>query len=206
MQIDKHTLVFGAVLPDNRKNENGVYIITALMFIKDRHEKFANKMISLAESSGFENSFEFYKTHMIDIYNALLSSESSSMDELIDRDLTPLQKEAVMTLEAVLEEESSPQEARELLRNIIVTYFMSKQPKFRKSDILSAAVFQVASDLGVVLEKDYTQADVAKLFDVSVTSVKKHADAIREYVYEMTMEMAGGSSLANDVGTDPRIT
>ena len=88
MPADKDSIVFGVVFRDNRIHENGVYVVTALMFIKDGNGVFQKEIETLAESSGFGTSNEFYKEHMVDVYYSMLNRETSTVEELIESDLT----------------------------------------------------------------------------------------------------------------------
>lgn len=107
------------------------------------------------------------------------------MEELIEHDFTSVQKEVIVILDNVLELRNTVQEAHELLRNIVVTYFLKERPNFRKPGVIAAAVFFVAVDLGIMEDEELTNAEIAKLFDVSSSSMMKHADNIREFVIEM---------------------
>lgn len=185
MLLEEHSFIFGVVLPDNRNQENDIYVISSLMFINDWNGSFEKQIVELAESSGFDKSLEFYKEHMADIYEILLARDSRTVNELIEHDFTPVQQEVIEILEEVLELRNTAQEARELLKNIVVTYFLKEHPNFRKPGVIAAAVFFVAVDLGIMEDEELTNAEIAKLFDVSTSSMMKHADNIREFVIEM---------------------
>ena len=189
MPADKDAIVFGGVLPDNRKHENGVYVITSLMFIKDDKGSFENEIEALAASSGFESSLDFYKEHMVDIFYAMLDRESGSVEELIESDLTQTQQEVLEILKEKLQDIGFRAEVQDLLKNISISYFLKETPNFRKPNIIAAAVFLVASDLKLLGEYDSTKADIARLFDVSASSITNHAEKIREFVDKMTTEM-----------------
>lgn len=189
MPAYKDSIVFGGVLPDNRKHENGVYVITSLMFIKDSNGSFEKEIEDLAESSGFKSSLDFYKEHMVDIFYAMLNRENSSVEELIENDLTRIQQEALEILEGKLQDLAFQEEIQELLKNITISYFLKESSNFRKPNIIGAAVFLVALELGMLGEYSSTNAEVAKLFDVSTASMTKHADKISEFVLKMAEEM-----------------
>lgn len=185
MQVEEHSFIFGVVLPDNRDPENDIYVISSLLFINDQNGSIEKQIVELAESSGFDKSLEFYKEHMSDIYEVLLAKDSRTIDELIEDDFTPVQQEVIEILDNVLEQRETPQDARELLKNIAVTYFLKEKPNFRKAGVIAAAVYFVTVDLGIMEEVTLTNAEIAKLFDVSASSMTKHADNIREFVLEM---------------------
>ena len=189
MPADKDAIVFGGVLPDNRKHENGVYVITSLMFVKDDKGSFENEIEALAESSGFESSLDFYKEHMVDIFYAMLDPDRGSVEELIESDLTEIQQETLEVLNNKLVDIGFQSEVQDLLKNITITYFLKEKPNFRKSNIIAAAVFLVASNLKMLGEYSSTNAEIAKLFEVSTGSMTKHADNISEFVHKMTAEM-----------------
>lgn len=185
MLLEEHSFLFGIVLPDNRDENNDIYVISSLMFINDWNGSLEKQIVELAESSGFDKSLAFYNEHMTDVYEILLARDSRTVDELIEHDFTPVQQEVIASLDEVLELRSIPNDARELLRNIVVTYFLKERPNFRKPGVIAAAVFFVAVDLGIMEDEELTNAEIAKLFVVSTSSMMKHADNIREFVIEM---------------------
>lgn len=189
MPTEKGAIVFGGVLPDNRKHKNGVYIITSLMFVKDDKGRFESEIAALAESSGFESSLDFYKEHMIDIFYLMLNRENDPVEELNQSDLTEIQQETLAILKDKLEEIGFQSDIQELLKNITISYFLKEKPNFRKPSIIAAAVFQVANNLEMLGEYSSTNAEIAKLFEVSTGSMTKHADNISGFVSKVTDEM-----------------
>ena len=133
MQVEEHSFLFGVVLPDNRDPENDIYVISSLMFIKDRNGSFEKQIVELAESSGFEKALSSIKNICRTSTKFCLARDSRTVDELIEHDFTPVQQEVIEILDEVLEQRSISQDARELLRNIVVTYFLKEQPNFRKA-------------------------------------------------------------------------
>lgn len=189
--MDEQTILFGVVLPDNRKYEHGIFPITSLTLIQDQNSSFEKQIESLAESSGFDQSIEFYKAHMIDIYELILSSKNQSVSEPVLHDLTPLQQEVMSILEDKLESQKAGLEARNRSKNILASYLVTKQPNFRKPEIIAAAAFQTANDLELFENNLYTQTDIAKLFSVSVGSMMKHADNIHKLIEETYKQEEG---------------
>lgn len=185
MPVGKDTIVFGVVLHDNRNRENGLYVITSLMFVQDDKQYFTNEITNLVKSSQIEESNDFYKEHMLDVYEIMLSRDNGSIEELIDNDLTKVQQEVLVMIDEALEDVKAQLEAHELLKNIGITYFLKEKPNFRKPNVVAAAVFLVAIDLKMLGELTMTNAEVAKLFDVSTASIKKHAENIHKLVVEM---------------------
>ena len=185
MPIGKGAIVFGIVLPDSRKHKNGVYVITSLLFIPDANQHFENEVMKLVKSSEIEDSQAFYKEHMVDVYQILLARDTGSIEELIENDLTEIQQEVLNMIEDALEDVKAPVEARELLKNIGITYFLKEQPNFRKPNVVAAAIFHVALELKMLGELSMTNSEVAKMFDVSTSSIKKHAENIQAFVVEM---------------------
>lgn len=210
----KGAVIIGVVLRDNRKWGNGLYMISTLLFIQNRLGVFEKEVVALAESSGLGHSNDFYKAHLLDVYHLLVTQEDTSeveeVEELVHDNLTILQQESLTILEEKLESQNTPLDAQELLKNIIVTYFIMEQPNFRKSDVLAAAVFQVGIEVNILEGLSYTQAEIAKLFGVSVGSIKKHADNITQFALgrfeNLKGEVEDVSPEMYPVGTDPQIT
>lgn len=185
MPIGNEAIVFGMALPDNRKRQNGVYVITSLLFIQDSNQYFENELMKLAASSEIEGNHAFYKEHMVDVYRIMLSRDTGTIEDLIDKDLTEVQQEVLVMIDDALENVKAQPEAQELLKNIGITYFLKEQPNFRKPNVVAAAVFLVALDLKMLGELSMTNAEVAKMFDVSTSSIKKHAENIQAFVVDM---------------------
>lgn len=210
MSVEQGQLVFGVILPDPRNHPNGVYIVTSLLFIQDENEAYKNEVITLAKSSGFEKSADFYKEHMLDIYKIILDEDNIAVERIIEQQLTGVQQKVITILEDGLEKIGADPMERELLKSVGVTYLLMMQPNFRKPNVISAALLLTAIDLGMV-RFFMTNVEIAKLFDVSTSSMTKHADNLHEFVFEqvdrMNEEMDEmGPLIAISVGTDPRIT
>ena len=191
MPVGKEAIVFGITLPDNRKHENGVYVITSLLFVQDGNQYFENEIMKLAKSSNMKDSHAFYKEHMLDIYQIMLARDAGSIEDLIENDLTEVQQEVLVMIDDALNSVEAPSEARELLKNIGITYFIKEQPNFRKPNVVAAAVFHVALDLKMLGDLSMTNSEVAKMFDVSTSLIKKHAENIHAFVVEMIAQTKG---------------
>lgn len=210
MPAEKNSVVFGIVLRDNRIHSNGLYVIISLMFMKDENGHFEKTVSSLAESSGFDNSYDFYKEHMVDIYSAMLLKESETFEEIVDANLTPIQLEALEMMNDNLLDMGVDEETHELMNNIAATYFLRENPGFRKPSVIAAAFFQAAIDIGILGNYYMTNVEIAKLFSVSTGSMTKHAENIGEYIFTMVDELEEEELVAPGVvsviGTDPRST
>lgn len=208
MKAEKDMLVFGVVLPDNRMHENGIHVLEGLTFIYDRNESFAQSIASMAETSEADNSFEFFKTHMLDIYKAILQREITGVDDLVENQLMPEQQEVMVILGDELKRHTLPTEVLEFTKMIAITYLLKERAVFRKPEIIAAAIFKTAYDHGLLGDAVYSQADVAKMFGVSVGSMMKHVDVLYAVVTELSESMnnQGGNAAAYWVGTDPRMT
>lgn len=201
-------VVLGVVLRDNRKWANGVHVISGLMLIEDSGGAFENDLMALAQSSGIENSTAFYKAHLVDVYHLLNKKRDiNEIDDLIEEDLTVLQQQAVSIFEDAIAKEDVSVEAQESLKNMLTMYLLTEQPGFRKPEILAAATFSVAMEIGLFEEVFYTQVDIAELFGVSVASMRKQAEGLSDYAFEaLDGEMEAEPIIHYTVGTDPLIT
>lgn len=188
MSIDPQSIVFGIALPNPRKRQNGIYVITSLLFIPDGNRYFEGEIAQLVRASAAETYDAFYREHMADLYHILLMPEKSPVEELINKDLTEVQREVLTMVEEALAQVETQETAKELLKNIGITYFLKKKPNFRKPNVIAAAIFLAALNLNMLGELTMTNAEVAKLFDVSTSSIKKHEENIRAFVEEMIAE------------------
>lgn len=185
MPVDQDGVVFGVALRDNRIREKGVFIINSLLFVKDENNSFANEISILAESSGFDNSYDFYKTHMIDIYHSILSKSEGSVTEILKKELTDIQQEAMTIFYSKLEFLEIKADYPDLMDNIVVTYLYEKQPKFKKPEVIAAAFLHALLEFDMFDNYWMTQKEVAKLFDVSVSSLTNQSVKIQEFIVEL---------------------
>lgn len=204
-------IFLGVVLRDNRQWSDGIHVITGLLYLDNRNGLFEKDVVALAESSGIENRNEFYKEHLLDIYNLLNKTIDMSVEEtLFSEELTDLQRQAVSILEDHMDEENLLPEVQTYLKSVLTKYLVLDQPGFRKPEILAAATFLIAVELEVSEHLIYTQGEIAKLFGVSVAAIVKHADGIGEYAFDIPLNIRGdveeGPKIHYAVGTDPLIT
>ena len=185
MPVEKDSAVFGVALRDNRIRENGVFIINSLLFVKDENNSFANEMSKLAESSGFDNRNDFYRTHMIDIYHSILSKSEGSVTETLKKELTDIQQEAIAIFYSKLEFLEIQADYPDLMENIVVTYLYEKQPKFKKPEVIAAAFLHALLEYDMFDNYSMAQKEVANLFDVSVSSMTNQSVKIQEFIVEL---------------------
>lgn len=189
MSADKHSIVFGIVLHDNRIHSNGIHVFTSLMFIENENREFEKEIVSLAESSGFGTSFDFYKEHMVDIYYNMLLGDTDIIADLAEDNLTSNHVEALEMLDDTLKGLGVQEEARELQNRIAIMYFLREEPNFRKPNVIAAAIFLAAIDVGFLEEYYMSNSEASKLFGVSTGSMTNHANNIRDFIFTILEEM-----------------
>ncbi|QUW21060.1 SEC-C domain-containing protein [Sporosarcina sp. Marseille-Q4063] len=185
MPVEKDSVVFGVALRDDRIGENGIFILNSLLFVKDGNHSFVNEITKFAESSGFDKSDGFYKTHMIDIYHRILSRSEGSVLDLLKDELTEIQQEAVDIFYEKLKFLKIEADHPELMGNIIVTYLYEKQPNFKKPEVIAAAFLHALLEFNMFDDYSMAQSELAKLFDVSVSSVTNQSGRIQEFIVGM---------------------
>lgn len=185
MWDEEHELVFGTVLPDNRNRSNGVLVLEGLMFIRNSNGVFLEKVKQMAEESGATTSYDFFKVHMADLYKAIVDLEVDNFEDFTEQNLTKQQQEVLDVLETELAMLEFLVESGNFIQMIALTYFMKERPIFRKPEVIAAAIFKIAYDCGALAPYHFTQAEIADLFDVSTSSMMKHADKLYEIVDEI---------------------
>lgn len=185
LEKEKDVIVFGVGLRDNRAQNNGLYTLTSFMFIKDMNQSFETDVVNLIKSSELDPKLGFYQKHMVDVYALMFDRDNSSIDDLISTKLSDDQQEALTMIQDVLDDVEVIPEAKELVQNITITYFLKEKPRFRKPNVIAAAVFNVALDLKILGELTMTNREVAERFDVSTSSIKTHAERIQVFVENM---------------------
>lgn len=185
IEKEKGMIVFGVGLRNPRKHPNGLYTLSSFLFLKDISQSVEKEVVHLWETSKPETEVEFFKEHMLTIYELMFNRDNTSIDDLIGTKLNEDQQEALEMVQDVLDDVDAIPEAKELLQNISITYFLKENPRFRKPNVIAAAVFNVALDLKILGDLTMTNSEVAKRFDVSTSSIKTHAERIHAFVVEM---------------------
>lgn len=196
-------LIFAIALEELHSGERWITPISAAAVNEHASEELKEKVTAIAEASDAKNSSEFFKEHLIDIYEEIGRLDAQTLMEAIDQSFTQLQRDAVDALDQRLENEEMEPGAYEMLISLMAFYFTDEQPKFRKAEVPAAGAFMLASDIGM-MERTYTQTEVAKLFGVSVSSFKKHQEALFEKIDELNrLQRSGESGEEYFIGTDP---
>ncbi|MDV6378835.1 hypothetical protein ORD22_11475 [Sporosarcina sp. GW1-11] len=198
--------VLAIMLEEFRNDERHVMPISAIAVNEHMSKELVSQVQKLAESADENNSFDFFKNHLVDIYEFICKLDAQTLTDIVEQNFTPLQREVVEIVDAKLESEDMYPGAYEMLLSLLAYYFTDQQPKFRKPEVLAAAAFQLAVDLDM-MPNTYTQTEVGKMFDVSVSSYRKHTDALKAKIGDLEQMMnEGNSGIAYYVGTDPRPT
>ncbi len=195
--------IVAIVLEEMRNEERWVMPISAIAVNEHMSEELLTRVQELAETSDEKNSFDFFKKHLVDIYEVVCKLDVQTLSDVVEQNFTPLQREVIEILDAQLEKEELYPGAYEMVLSLMAYYFTDQDPKFRKPEVLAAAAFQLAVDTNM-MPNTYTQAEVGKLFDVSVSSFRKHTDILLEKIDELEKMMEEGKKdAAHPIGTNP---
>lgn len=178
-------LVFGIGLRNNRRQDNGLYTLTSFMFIKDVNQTFEHDVVNLMNEKNLASTHAFYRQHMVDVYQFMFDRDNTTKEDLISEKLSDDQQAVLTLIDEELTTVEASTEEKELLQNITITYFMKENPRFRKPNVIAAAVFNIAIEMKMLGELTMTNREVAERFDVSTSSVKTQADRVREFVKDM---------------------
>ncbi|ARF14761.1 hypothetical protein SporoS204_11740 [Sporosarcina ureae] len=195
--------IVAIVLEEMRNEERWVMPISAIAVNEHMSDELLTRVQELAETSDEKNSFDFFKKHLVDIYEVVCKLDVQTLSDVVEQNFTPLQREVIEILDAKLEKEELYPGAYEMVLSLMAYYFTDQDPKFRKPEVLAAAAFQLAVDTNM-MPNTYTQAEVGKLFDVSVSSFRKHTDILLEKIEELEKMMEEGKKdAAYPIGTNP---
>lgn len=196
-------LMIAIALEEQRGDERWIVPVSAAAVNEHASADLKEKVTAIAEASDAGNSSEFFKEHLIDIYEEVCKLDAQTLMEAIDQSFTQLQRDAVDALDKRLENEEMEPGAYEMLVSLIAFYFTDEQPKFRKAEVPAAGAFMLASDIGM-MDQVYTQKEVAELFGVSVSSFKKHQEAMFAKIDELNrLQRSGEIGEEYFIGTDP---
>ena len=203
MNLRAGSYVFGFALPDERVAERGVEFISGFDYVWSEDGQLTEEAEALAEASGLSDSREFYRKHVVDLYKIVLKWASVP----VSARLSPEQREACDLLLKELGAIDANPITLEFAERIYVSYYVAKAPNVRKYEGVAAAVFLLLYEMLMLDDVYFTQADIAKMFGVSVSSMKKHMDPLYELLDEI--EQTSGQAtpaFAYYVGTLPRVT
>lgn len=209
-------IIIAIAFRDARKVEQGLYFFNDVLGIRDKDGQVMQDIEQLAESSKASNLSTFFEEYMLDVYEVVLNQEERSVQEFMDEELTEEEQAVCDLLTEQFERFEVPPMQTEIGQMITVGYLRLEEPTFRKPEIIAAAIFKAMEDYGLIqFTYDFTQKEVAKLFNVSVASMAKHIGPVQSILDDMIEEMAeqhgeqilgGGSTAAYYVGTDPLLT
>lgn len=191
-RVKKGDLIFGTVFSDNRELENGIFIVQSLSFLNGDDPVLKQRIEELASGSNADSSAAFFQDNMLEMHRLIGEREllwenepeeeeqnlADNIAEYLAADLRPLEREVMQILYEALQPFHLSDERMKYIELLAVSYFANVQPDFRKPEIVAAALFKVAYDVNVFPGVHFSQAEIAKMFHTSTSSMMKHADRI----------------------------
>ncbi len=206
------TYVFGIVLPDTRTYDNGAMVLNGLNVISTKDDSFVKQVEKLAEESGKSSSYAFFKAHMLDVHEMIAAwyKFKDEVDANEKLDLPRQHQQVVDKIDETVEDLGLSEDAIEFMKNAALTYLYREDPGFRKPGVIAAAAFKVADEFDTLDEQFFSQAEIAALFDVSVSSFMKHVDKMGDVILNLLDEIdaqeQNSPEFSYSFGKDPRIT
>ncbi|MHA6258875.1 SEC-C metal-binding domain-containing protein [Sporosarcina sp. CAU 1771] len=206
MPADIGTLMFGVVLTDPRKVEDGIAPISSMLFLAKWSKQTKKSLIELRDAAGDKSVETFIHEHILDIYELLIKRSMASMNELVEEVLQPSQLQALEALDSTLRDLNQTSDSREIMHKLSVAYFLNDNKDVPvEGDYLAAAV-QTGINIGTVQGLEREDEIIEKLLNSKM--------AMQMYVEQLTslysqMMDSGEEPLAErlyEIGTDPRPT
>ena len=211
--VKENALLVGIILKDTRDVENGVFLVSEMLGVQDLNGTIAKKIQELAEASGETNRMAFFEAYMLEVYQILLIPDEKMLQELVDSQLTVKQQLVLEALAFELEFVGESEERIETAKMLAMGYLVEGNPSFRKPATIAAAVFKAMDNFGLLeMHDDFSQKEVAELFEVSVSSMVKHIEPIEDQIEAIMADMLSQTDLPDgpvityNIGTDPRVT
>ncbi|MFD1708889.1 SEC-C metal-binding domain-containing protein [Siminovitchia sediminis] len=163
-ELEEGNYLLGFLLPYSSFE---TYLLTFLDFSEEMAGYF-----DLHVKKAFENSkFEDHREFMIEIFPSLIKAFFKDEPEMIWTD--PLYKDVAEIFEEVFVDlEGEAETLADLSVTLWNTYCLQKEPRLRKPDVYAAGLHYFMSQ-NFPLHNDYTQNELAEMYEVSVSSIRK---------------------------------
>lgn len=182
-------ILFGIALYDDRKPTANTYLLNGLYRVADRSGSVQRQIMEFAESRGGAANLGFFKEYMMDVYNLLLTrvheprSEELAVPD-VEKSMTEPQQEVLDIALSKLDEFNVKEPMKNLVKLVFAIFCLQEEPIIRKPEVLAASLFKTAHEAGVLGDAEFTQAEVAKMFGVSVSAMMKNVDTLKSYIAE----------------------
>ncbi|MFJ5768848.1 hypothetical protein [Psychrobacillus sp. NPDC093180] len=191
-KVDIGSYVVGIVLPDSRRGENGIMILSGVAFLPNRISESLKQVKQLATESKLDTQ-AFYREHMLDCLTFIHVSEKSedetpkvnmesqtmvSDNEKQDSTMTEKQTEMLVALEDMMNEKGIHND--ELIR-IFRSYLTECAPNPRKAGAAAAGAIRFAKERLSADEFPWTNKEIAAMFEVSTSTVQKYFEEIEAF-------------------------
>lgn len=190
MTLKEGGLVIGIAFPDTRDYGDGITLMNAQTIVPEATEEIADKISAMAKESGESTSHMFFTKYMADVYKVLFEwRPDGEVYDSPEKELTSQELGVLTSLDKVLTINDVHEEDIVLAQKIALLYLQG-EPNFRKAAVIAAASVYITQEyhLFEVSRVNYTQTEVASMFDVSVSSMVSHADAIEDILVTLFIE------------------
>ncbi|MEK4523158.1 SEC-C metal-binding domain-containing protein [Psychrobacillus sp. FSL W7-1493] len=202
IDLDMMSYIMGVVFPDHRKGSNGISVATGVLIIQDMLDGEMKRIRELAKKSKLKPQ-EFLKEQLLECFEILHEGED------VEPEISPAHLEILEILEEFLEENELTDE---LLTPLLAAYLMAYSPNPRKKEAVVAGAIRFANEY-LSFNVDWTNKDIAEMFDVSPSTVKKYFEEIEEFYFTVGEELEEETSVSQrsgnfgfEVGTYPRLS
>ncbi|MFJ8064780.1 YecA family protein [Psychrobacillus sp. NPDC096426] len=188
----KGNYVVGIVLPDSRRDSNGLMVISRVALLPNWIADGLKDVKKLAKESKL-NTQAFYKEHMLECLTFISESKKTSESPKInnesqkiestsqqnDSEMTPKQLEMLLALENMMNEKEIKND--ELIR-IFRSYLSECSPNPRKAAATAAGAIRFAKERLSTEVFPWTNKEIAAMFDVSTSTVQKYFEEIDAFL------------------------
>ena len=203
LDISLMSYIMGVVFHDRRKGSNGISVANGLLTIQEILDGEMKRIKELAKKSKLDPQ-EFLKENLLKCFEIL------NEDENVELEISPPHQEILEILTDFLYENELRDDT---LTTILGAYLIAYSPNPRKKEAVVAGAVRFANEYLSFNIFDWTNKDIAEMFDVSPSTVKKYFEEIEEFYFTIGKELVENSTVSQpsgnygfEVGTYPRLS
>lgn len=207
MPADIGTLLFGIVLRDPRKGNDGIAPISSMLFLAKWSKQTKKSLVELREAAVDKTAEVFIHEHVLDIYELFIKRSMASMNELVEEVLAPTQLHALEALDTALRQLEQTSDTREIMHKLSVAYFLNENKGVPIEEDFLAAAVKTGIEIGTIQSTGLSDKEIIQQFASSEEGMQLYVEELTSLYSEM-MD-SGDEPLAErlyEIGTDPRPT
>ena len=186
----KNDVVIGFVVSDPTHFDNGLFSLGEMYSVSDPQHEIMKTIQQFAEQSDAQSLNEFYERYIIDVYRIVFENLDASESDFSEAELSSNQLKVLDEFEKAMNQARHEDETIELGKAVLINYFTEQNPTFRQPRTIAAAAMYVIDQYDFLgYDPTFSQKEIADLFGVSISSMRKYIEPLEEVLQELTDDL-----------------